>query len=289
MSGLADIPSNWPWRAHSQIIASHPHRWHVQIMGTGPDLVLIHGAGASTHSWRAMMPLLAQTHRVIAFDLPGQGFSRAGTRSRSSLSLMAQDVLRLLQGQGITPEVIIGHSAGAAIALQLMLLAPDTARGVVAINGALENFSGAAGWLFPIMAKMMAMNPLTGLFLGSGMSDRRLIAILQTTGSEPDPETLGHYRELMRRRAHIEATLAMMAQWDLEALHRSLPQITAPILFLHGAKDQAVALEVAKRAQGMVPQGTMKVISDAGHLLPESHPAEAVDAITDFVQSLRKK
>jgi pimeloyl-ACP methyl ester carboxylesterase len=39
----------------------------------------------------------------------------------------------------------------------------------------------------------------------------------------------------------------------------------------------------------MVPQGTMKVISDAGHLLPESHPAEAVAAIADFVQSLRKK
>ena len=81
----------------------------------------------------------------------------------------------------------------------------------------------------------------------------------------------------------------MMAQWDLEMLHRSLPQITAPILFLHGTKDQAVALEVAKRAQGMVPQGALKVISDAGHLLPESHPAKAVDAITDFVQSLRKK
>ncbi|MCV2875962.1 alpha/beta fold hydrolase [Rhodobacteraceae bacterium XHP0102] len=286
MTSLRDIPADWPARDTSQIIATHPHRWHVQIMGTGPDLVLIHGAGASTHSWRVMMPILAQSYRVVAFDLPGQGFSLAGTRSRSSLDLMAQDISRLLRAAEIRPHAIVGHSAGAALALQMMLHDPDLARGVVVINGALENFSGAAGWLFPVMAKLMAMNPLTGLFLGSGMSDRRLIAILQTTGSNPDAETLSYYRHLMRKRSHIEATLAMMAQWTLERLNQDLPRIAAPVLFLHGAKDQAVSLDIAKRAMGAVPHGQLQVLADAGHLLPETHGAEAAAAVTSFLRNL---
>lgn len=286
MNALRDIPADWPARDTSQIIAAHPHRWHMQVMGEGPDLVLIHGAGASTHAWRVMMPVLAQTHRVIAFDLPGQGFSLAGTRSRSSLDLMAQDILRLLHAESIHPDVVVGHSAGAALALQMMLQAPELARSVVVINGALENFSGAAGWLFPVMAKLMAMNPLTGLFLGSGMSDRRLIAILQTTGSNPDAQTLAYYRHLMRKRSHIEATLAMMAQWTLERLNQDLPKITVPILFLHGAKDQAVSLDIAKRAMGAVPHGQLQVIAEAGHLLPETHGKEAAAAITTFLRTL---
>ena len=59
-------PSHWPHRAHSRQVFCKPHRWHVQEMGQGDLIVLLHGAGGSTHSFRHLMPLLAEHYRVVA-------------------------------------------------------------------------------------------------------------------------------------------------------------------------------------------------------------------------------
>ena len=68
--------STWP---HAEISRFHQVgglRWHVQQMGEGPPILLIHGTGASTHSWRDLAPLLAERFTVIAADLPGHGCVR---------------------------------------------------------------------------------------------------------------------------------------------------------------------------------------------------------------------
>jgi magnesium chelatase accessory protein len=66
---------DWPNRDCSRFVESGGLRWHVQRCGTGPVCLLIHGTGASTHSFRDLMPLLATHFDVIAIDLPGHGFS----------------------------------------------------------------------------------------------------------------------------------------------------------------------------------------------------------------------
>ena len=53
------------------MLACPPHRWHVQVLGEGPTVLLLHGAGGATHSWRGLAPLLATDHRVVMLDLPG--------------------------------------------------------------------------------------------------------------------------------------------------------------------------------------------------------------------------
>ena len=112
-----DLPG-WSLPDLSTRIVNGPHRWHVQIAGTGPDLLLLPGAGASTHTWRALIPELAKTHRVIALDLPGQGFTQSPNAKRSGLEEMAEDITALARSEGWTPAAIIGHSAGAAIAMR---------------------------------------------------------------------------------------------------------------------------------------------------------------------------
>ena len=69
--------NRWPHASCSQFVRSAHMRWHVQTMGSGPVALLLHGTGASTHSWRNVMPLLAQRFQVVALDLPGHGFSSA--------------------------------------------------------------------------------------------------------------------------------------------------------------------------------------------------------------------
>ena len=94
------LPADWPHRDLSRHIACKPHLWHMQEMGAGPLVLLLHGAGGATHSWRHLMPLLAADYRVVAIDLPGQGFTRLGARGRCGLDPMATDIARLCAAEG---------------------------------------------------------------------------------------------------------------------------------------------------------------------------------------------
>ena len=82
----------WPNRGWSRFAEVRPHRWHIQEAGagSGPRLLFLHGAGASTHSWRDVLPRLVPGHHVMALDLPGQGFTRLGNRMRCGLGAMAE-------------------------------------------------------------------------------------------------------------------------------------------------------------------------------------------------------
>ena len=96
-------------------------RWHVQVMGSGPPLLLLHGTGAATHSWRDLMPMLAQDFTVIAPDLPGHGFTETPGGDGLSLRGMARELAALLGALGLQPALAVGHSAGAAIAIRMRL------------------------------------------------------------------------------------------------------------------------------------------------------------------------
>lgn len=275
MDWARDLPG-WPLSEHSRRIRHRPHDWHVQDTGTGPTLLLLHGAGATTHSWRDLIPTLAQHHRVIALDLPGHGFTRAGSRSRLGLSQTAEDIAALCAAQGWRPATLVGHSAGAAVALDLAdrLSADGAPPKVVGINAALARFEGMAGWLFPMMAKVLALNPFTAhVFSAGGARPERAQRLIETTGSTLDAEGLGYYARLLGDRAHVDGTLQMMASWNTDALVDRLPRIAAPCLLITGDRDRAVSPEVSDRAARALPGGEVLHLPDLGHLAHEEDPA----------------
>jgi magnesium chelatase accessory protein len=274
--------ARWPNAAHSRFVESRPHLWHLQEMGsTGPCLLLLHGAGGATHSWRGLMPDLARDHRVIALDLPGQGFSAAGGRARLGLDGMATDIAALLAQEGIVPDVLVGHSAGGALALRMAQARPP--RAVVTINGALGKFRGMAGWLFPAMAKLLAINPLSAALFartaGNGGA-RRLIA---ATGSTLEDEGIALYQSLIADRAHVDGTLAMMANWQLDPLLRALPEIDVPVLLVTGGRDATVPPRVSDEAARALPRAERADLPTLGHLAHEEAPSEVAALIRAFL------
>jgi pimeloyl-ACP methyl ester carboxylesterase len=112
---------DWPNRAASRFVTAGRLRWHVQQQGQGPVLLLVHGTGASTHSWRELLPLLAADFTVVAPDLPGHGFTECPAPERLSLPGMAEAVRALLTTLGVAPAVVVGHSAGAAVLARLCI------------------------------------------------------------------------------------------------------------------------------------------------------------------------
>ncbi len=175
---------------------------------------------------------------------------------RLGLEAISEDTAALLADQGWQPQAIIGHSAGAAVALRLAEILPSPPRAVIGINAALGNFDGLAGVLFfPVLARLLALNPLVpSLFARMAGGEAQVRRLLASTGSTLDGEARGYYERLVRDPAHVDGTLAMMAQWQLDGLLSRLPQITVPTLFVTGSADRAVPPSVSREAAARMPR-----------------------------------
>ncbi|MGK7755843.1 alpha/beta fold hydrolase BchO [Roseovarius sp. C03] len=283
MDWARDLP-DWPHADASRRVRHRPHDWHVQEWGTGPTLLLLHGAGASTHTWRELIPRLSEHHHVVALDLPGHGFTRAGSVSRLGLATTAEDIAALCADRNWQPIALIGHSAGAAVALDLGTRLPG-APAVIGLNAALDRFEGMAGWIFPMLAKLLALNPLTAIaFSAGGARPNRARNVIRATGSTLSEEGLGYYSRLLADRAHVDGTLQMMSRWSTDALLDRLPEIESDVLLITGDRDTAVSPQVSDRAAALLPHAERITLEGLGHLAHEEAPGRLCDIMLDWLQ-----
>ena len=273
----------WPNRDHSRFVDAGGLRWHVQVAGDGPVLLLLHGTGAATHSWRAVLPLLAAHFKVVAPDLPGHGFTARGPQT---LAAMAKAVAALLVELDLKPDMIVGHSAGAAVGLRMALDGLVDAKAVVGLSPALLPFPGLAAKLFPTLAKMLFLNPFAPHIFARMAGPTREVArfMLKSTGSQLDADVIDDYARLFRKPAHIAGTIGMMANWDLEPLRRDMPQLAVPLLLIHGDGDTAIPLAKAREAAALVPGARLEVLPGLGHLAHEESPERIAEMITIFAK-----
>lgn len=242
-------------------------------------MLLLHGTGAATHTWRGLAPLLAEHFTLVMPDLPGHGFTGAFPRGRPSLTGMAQGVAELMDAMKIDPAVVVGHSAGAAILIRMTLDHMITPRLIVGLNGALLPFGGIAGQIFPPMAKVLFLNPLAPR-LFSWATDRGAVErLLRKTGSNLDEKGIDYYERLFRKPGHVAGALGMMANWDLDSFEQDLEKLTIPTLLIAGGNDLAVLPDVSFQVRDRVADAKVQVLRGLGHLAHEEKPEAVADLI----------
>jgi magnesium chelatase accessory protein len=276
--------ADWPHRDVSQFVQAAGLNWHVQRMGSGPMLVLLHGTGAATHSWHKIMPMLAQSCSVIAMDLPGHGFTQTPTglfgHRDLSLAGMARLVQELLATLRIAPRAFIGHSAGAALGAEMILSGQIKAPHLIALNGAFAAFEGLAAHVFPPLAKVIALNPLTIFALATAARDpKRVAALLAGTGSSIDAVSQELYGRLFASSGHVSAVMAMMANWELDKLVPRLPLLNAKTSLLAGLGDTTVPPSVSRDAAHIIANARLIEIAKLGHLMHEESPEQIAEII----------
>ncbi len=281
---------DWPHREASRFVQAGGLRWHVQRMGEGPVALLIHGTGASTHSWRGLMPLLARHFTVVAMDLPGHAFT--GTPSRAQLSLpgMARAIEALIDALQVEVELIVGHSAGAPIGLRMVLDGHVAPRAIVGINGAFMPIGGLPGVLFPSVARLMAASSLPArMFALSARDPRAVERLIAGTGSTLDAQGVDLYGRLVRDARHAAGALGMMAAWDLRPLLHDVARLSTPLALIVGSNDRTVPPQDSRRLCRLVPSATrctLDVLAGAGHLVHEERPAEVVALLTAATEAV---
>jgi magnesium chelatase accessory protein len=276
---------DWPNRTASRFVHAAGLCWHVQRLGEGPPLLLVHGTGAATHSWRALAPLLAARFTVVAPDMPGHGFT-AMPRGRLSLPYMADALAGLLETLEVSPALVVGHSAGAAILLRMCLDQRIAPRAVVSLNGALLPLGGLAGQLFAPLARLLYTTSFGARLFARRAADPAVIRrMLDGTGSRTDPDALEFYGRLARNPRHVAAALGMMANWDLNPLERELPRLQPSLYLFAGTNDRMIRPAHAARVRRILLAATLLPLPGLGHLAHEEEPAQIAELITGIART----
>jgi magnesium chelatase accessory protein len=277
---------DWPNRDASRFVEAGGLRWHVQQLGEGPVLLLLHGTGASSHSWRDLAPLLAPHFNVIAPDLPGHGFTGTPPADRLSLPGMAQALDNLLQTLALKPLMVAGHSAGAAILARLCLDEMIAPKLLLSLNGALLPLRGMAGQLFSPVAKLFAASTLVPRLFAWRAGDRAAVQrLIDSTGSQLDARGIEFYTRLVRNPDHVAGALGMMANWNVKPLAWELPYLTTPLVLIVGDNDRTVPPADSARVQERLPAARVITLPGLGHLAHEERPAEMAEL---FIQLARQ-
>ncbi len=276
---------DWPHREYSRFVNARGSRWHVQVMGEGPAVLLIHGTGASTHSFRALAPLLTPHFTVVFPDLPGHGFTGPPPSAIGySLPAVARGLEAVLAELGVQPVLAVGHSAGAAVAIRMALDSLIRPAAVVSLNGALLPFPGMVNELFGPAARLLASSRMTAhafsFFAGSNPSIERMI---RSTGSRIDAEGMRLYARLAGSPGHVQGALSLMANWDLRPLVRGLPGFGPRLMLVTGSQDGMVPPSQSYRVRALVPKAELVSLRGLGHLAHEEQPVGIAELLQRMV------
>ena len=230
--------------------------------------------------WRGLAPLLARQFDVVTFDLPGHAFTSAPPPAQMSLQGMSHAIAALLKHLAVKPSLLVGHSAGAAIAVEMCLDSLVEPVAVVGLNSALLPFDGIQGRFFSPMAKLLAASNWAPRFFswhaGSPAVLRRLI---DGTGSALDQEGARLYGQLIRSPGHAAGALNMMANWDLAGLASRLDRLQQPLWLVTGGRDAAIPRSHGPRIVSKVQQAVLVDYPTLGHLAHEESPAVVAEWI----------
>jgi magnesium chelatase accessory protein len=264
--------------------------WHVVVSGTGPALLLLHGTGASAHSWDpmwdAMRDSLAASHTVIAPDLPGHGRTSALTQP-ATLPAMSRAVAALCTALGVAPVAIVGHSAGVAIALDMVAIGLASPRAIIGFGAALVPPDRVyREWFAPVVAPIATSSLAARIGAALGAQPALSDLVLGAASSTLPAAQRDAYRALFASPSHVAGALAMMAAWDLAALLDRLAIASLPpTTLVHGTRDAFVPLVALRATVASLPAVTIVPWEGAGHLLHEERSDDAVRVVTEALMA----
>ncbi len=276
-----------------QMLTVHGRRVHAVVMGQGPDLVLIHGAGGNLRDFTFdLAERLARHYRVFMFDRPGAGYTDRGTKAYESLWTTKAETPReqaeLLQAAaaqlGAERPIVLGHSYGATVAIAWAVYLPERIAAMVDVSGPVMPWPGGLSWFYNVNGSHVggvAVPPLLTAFATQGMIDDSLTGVFA-----PNPVPEGYADSfgvpLALRRDAIRANARQVNTLRPQVVEMSplYPQITIPVEIVHGDADLTVPLSIhSEPLARLVPGANLTVLPGVGHMPHHADPEAVIAAI----------
>jgi magnesium chelatase accessory protein len=143
--------------------------------------------------------------------------------------------------------------------------------------------------MFPVSAKLIALNPMSAWLFAKHMSKELVIQkILSSTGSHLHEDDVFFYRILMQSPAHLKGVLQMMSHWDLGQLPEQLSQLKGRVLIQAGTQDLTIPFSHAVTAHQKISQSQLQALSDLGHLAHEENSQACAQHILDWLAATQR-
>jgi len=265
---------------------------HYKVMGQGePVFVLLHGFGASLYSWHAVMEPLSQIGTVIAYDRPAFGLTErpmtwTGTNPYSSQANI-ELLLGLLDHFNIEKAILVGNSAGGTVSMQFALQYPERVQALILVDPAVYNGGGGPSWL-RLLYRAPQMQHLGPLVVRSIQS--RGLEIIKMAWHDPSritQETFDGYTRPLHAENWDRALWYFTLASEDPSLINHLKDFSVPILVITGDDDRIVPTANSVRLARELPNAQLAVIREAGHVPQEEQPAAFMQAVMEFLPTLK--
>lgn len=261
-----------------------------QGSGPGPALLLVHGASSNLREFTAgLLPMLAQKHRVIAFDRPGYGYSDRADGPWMNPAETAALLLDASAKLGIEKPVIVGHSWAGSVVMSSLVQMPERVSGGILLAGVAGHWEGSVGWTYdlgslPVIGPLFTWTMVTPA--GQLLLEREVAPVLA-----PHPMQEGYVERIGAPLAlrpwtfrHNVHDMTQLNQY-MQSLSPSYDQIHLPLLIIHGKDDALVPFwNHGRRVLPVVPQAQAVLLPQAGHGLHHTHMREVLTAIALFME-----
>jgi pimeloyl-ACP methyl ester carboxylesterase len=247
--------------------------------GDGVPILLIHPAGSTASTWGSVTDELARIGRVITYDR--RGYARSRGEPVRSTSTHAADAATILEELRSSPAVVVGTSAGAAIAVDLAVRRPDLVRAVVA-----HEFPWRFTRHLPTAAQVATLVKMGWLTL-RGRDRDAAETLLRSAYSYRDGGTAWDAFPEEWRRAGRENARAALADFrnsiGVYPSPADLATVEVPVVCTYGARSPATMFRLVRSLAAAIPAARTHRIEGAGHAAPFDAPSNFVQAVADTI------
>lgn len=263
-----------------QHVAAGSVEIHVELIGEGAPVVLLHGLGLTGAIWNRVRDGFGPGYQLVLVDLRGAGRTRELQREELTLQRWADDLGALLAELGIHRPVLVGHSLGASIAVKYALERPDDVAALVLIaaDASLTN-------LAPRMNASAERIEDLGLdtWVAEHWSKNPPFA---AASLERDPEILEEYRDLLLENDPAEYVRQCRAIASAENLEDRLGEVTQPALVLIGGEDDRTLPEHGRQLAERLGDARVVELPGVGHTPPLEAPEATAATVRAFLDEV---
>ena len=275
-------------------------RMHVRNWGgEGRPVVLLHGLASTCRIWDFVAPMLARDFSVIAVDQRGHGDSGKPEHGYD-FATVGRDVAAMLEGRGIQRPVLVGHSWGADVALELAVSRPELLQGIVFVDGGTIDASARYDTLDDALVQMAPPNfsgvtPLQ--FMERVRSGGQWATLIAQHGPSAEEIILGNFETLedgtirakLSRDNHLRIIRSLWEHHPRELY----PQVTCPVLMMPArqrenpdAYERTLARsESIEAAERLLPRSKTVWLEDSIHDVPVQRPELVAETIKEHIQA----
>lgn len=260
-------------------------RAHLRDEGPRDDqspIVLLHGTGASLHTWEGWASALKETRRVIRFDLPGFGLTGPAADGDYSIDAHVRFVVAMLDRLSVQHCVLGGNSLGGQVAWRTALARPERVDRLILVDAGGYALSSTAPPLGFRLARLPVLNRILEQTLPRSLVETSVRAVY----GDPDrvmPALVDRYYEMTLREGNRRAMGQRFAQMTPGELSERIPELKQPTLILWGGRDGLVPPEAGRRFQDDIAGSRLVMFETLGHVPHEEDPARTVAAVKEFL------